>query len=490
MTTELVPHTPDRQIAFLPSKAETGRIWGIAETLSTTDFVPKAIRGNVPAIMAAMLTGRELGILPMRALRQVSIIEGKPTPAPELMLAMALKAGHDVYVSETTRERCTVEVRRHDWPDDRVARLTWDLEDAADAGLCTIDRDTGKAVATSQAGRPLPWQAYTRAMLRSRCIGEACRAWLPDVVEGASYTPEELGATVDRHAHDVDLIETAKANGQTFDPLDGETDAVRSAVAGALGDDGPGLEEDPAGIVDAEIVEDAAPDGQDGPEIPDRTGDTGDEPEPVASPSEAPDDDAEDGPSGVDLSEIPDPAVDEPAYAAWLDATVDAYGTLAVGDAAHLIRKGWVDLADGRRMVIPGGTTGLTLVDRLEAQTGSSYRKTVRATLEGAGHTFDGKPAQTAQEPRKPDADPDVPEAAPTPEEPSDSLDERRGLLRRWKAAHRELTQVADDQARALLAVRMRVGAGEDVAWRTVDLDTLRKLAEQAEKLRSEHVPF
>jgi len=245
---ELVPHVP-QPVAFLPGPTESERLWKLANAIATTDFVPKSIRGNPPAILAAMMTGRELGILPMRALRQINVIDGRPAPSPELMMALALKAGHDVFVAETTRERCAVEVRRSDWDGDRVARLEWTLEDAADAGLCTVDPTSGKAVAVSQYGRPLPWQAYTRAMLRSRAISEACRTWLPDVVEGASYAPEELGADVDDRGHSVELVEVARAGGREFDPLEGETDEVRVAVAAAMGD----------GLQDAEIVDEEAP---------------------------------------------------------------------------------------------------------------------------------------------------------------------------------------------------------------------------------------
>lgn len=251
-----------RSLAFLPSEHDTARIWGMAGTLAQTDFVPRSIRGNVPAISAAMLTGRELGILPMRALRQINVIDGKPSPSPELMMALALKAGHRLEVVVTTRDRCVVEVHRTDWPDEKVRELEWTLEDAVDAGLCTIDAETGKARARSSKGHKLPWESYTRAMLRSRAVSEAARTWLPDVVEGASYAPEELGAQVDHRAHAVELVETARARGETFDPLEGETDEVREKVAAAMGPDDvdhdgePQVGPDGQAIEDAEIIDD------------------------------------------------------------------------------------------------------------------------------------------------------------------------------------------------------------------------------------------
>lgn len=232
--------------AFLPGEHETGRIWKLAERIAQTDFVPRSLRGNPPAIMAAMLTGRELGIMPMRALRQVNIIEGQPSPSPELMMALALKAGHDVDVVETSRTRCVVEVHRGSWPDDKVRRLEWTIDDAEAAGLCEIT-DDGKVRARSNKGNPLPWETYTRAMLRSRAVSEACRTWLPDVVDGASYVPEELGGTVTAEGHATELVDAAQARGEAYDPLEGESDEVRTQVADAMASD--------ADVVDAEIVD-------------------------------------------------------------------------------------------------------------------------------------------------------------------------------------------------------------------------------------------
>lgn len=231
---------------FLPGEHESQRIWKLSQAIASTDFVPKSLRGNPPAIMAAMLTGRELGIMPMRALRQVNIIEGQPSPSPELMMALALKAGHEVDVVETSRTRCIVEVRRKDWPEDRRRRLEWDIDDAVAAGLCTVTED-GKVRARSKQGNPLPWESYTRAMLRSRAVSEACRTWLPDVVDGASYVPEELGAPVTAEGHAQELVDAAETRGETYDPFEGEPAEVREQVAEAMGDDD---------VVDAEIIDD------------------------------------------------------------------------------------------------------------------------------------------------------------------------------------------------------------------------------------------
>jgi hypothetical protein len=273
---------PTRQVALLPSESETQRLHRAAVMLAGTEFVPASLRGKPEAIMAAMLTGREMGIHPMRSLRQIAIVDGRPAPSPELMMGLALKAGHYVRVLETDHDHCTVAVRRADWPEqDPPSTLTWTLEDAVRAGLCTLD-DEGRPRARSRSGNPLPWETYTRAMLRSRAVTEACRAWLPDVVEGYSYAPEELGATVDGRGVPTDLADIGEGDPYAAVPAD-----IRAEVAEAIEpdqDDNP-EEATPTEQVDAdpetgEITRDQEPAAE--PEVWDVEA----EPDPPATPAE------------------------------------------------------------------------------------------------------------------------------------------------------------------------------------------------------------
>lgn len=213
MTAEITEYTPPtlepRRAAFLPTQPEYRFMQTVAEHLAATEFVPRGVRGKPPAVLACMLTGREMGIGPMRALRQIDVIDGRPAPSPELLMARVLEAGHYIRVTETTRDRCVVRTRRKEWADDEPTfELEWTMEDAEEAGL---------------AGKK-NWTTYRRAMLRSRCVGETVRAVHPDIAEGASYSPEEL------------------TQGDVFDPaarqvaLDGLPDDLRAQVEDAMGD--------------------------------------------------------------------------------------------------------------------------------------------------------------------------------------------------------------------------------------------------------------
>lgn len=170
-----------------------GALTELAARLAGTDFVPKGLRGNPPAVLAAILTGQELGIGPMQSLAHINVVDGKPTQSSELMRALIMKAGHRFAIRKWTRTEAVVWGRRADNGDELEVEFT--LEDAVAAELCTIGQN-GRARARSQGGKPLPWETFTDAMLLARATSKLARAMFADVLGGVSYTPEELGAEV------------------------------------------------------------------------------------------------------------------------------------------------------------------------------------------------------------------------------------------------------------------------------------------------------
>ena len=54
----------------------------LAVQIAQTEFVPASLRGKPAAVMAAMLTGHEVGIGPMMALKQIHVVEGRPAGGP------------------------------------------------------------------------------------------------------------------------------------------------------------------------------------------------------------------------------------------------------------------------------------------------------------------------------------------------------------------------------------------------------------------------
>lgn len=148
--------------------------WDLAAKIARTEFVPGSLRGKPEAVLACMLTGHELGIGPMQALAKIHVIDGRPAMAAELMRAVILAAGHEVWIEESSSTRVTVGGMRVG--STRETKVTWTLDDAKKADL---------------AGRQ-NWRKYPRAMLLARATAELARAIFPDVLAGISYTVEEL----------------------------------------------------------------------------------------------------------------------------------------------------------------------------------------------------------------------------------------------------------------------------------------------------------
>lgn len=247
MSTDLVLAEPTSSFDLLPKAHD------LATAIAKTEFVPKGLRNRPEAVMACVLAGHEMGIGPMMALAKIDVIEGKPAPSAELMRAVVLAHGHEVWLEEQTATRVTLCGRRRD--SDHTTKVTWTMDDARRAGL---DR---KAV----------WKSYPRAMLLARATGELCRAVFPDVLAGLSYTAEEV---TDGFLDDVEAAEAveeapagstrslAGSGAPKKRPAKkaGAKKAAPAAPAPPAAEDLPPLPGDEQDIVDAEVVEEAAED--------------------------------------------------------------------------------------------------------------------------------------------------------------------------------------------------------------------------------------
>jgi hypothetical protein len=166
-----------------------------AGVLVKTNFLPAAIKTAEQA-MAIMLTGRELGIPPMQALRGVNVIQGTPTIKPELMLALCISRipGFKYSFGKCDSNSATFTVNRPSLAEPYVSTFT--MEDAKKAGL---------------TNNPT-WSKYPSNMLRWRAVGNALHVACPDVLVGI-YTPEEMGAVVDADGGVVEMPAGAQLTG-------------------------------------------------------------------------------------------------------------------------------------------------------------------------------------------------------------------------------------------------------------------------------------
>lgn len=159
--------------------------------LSQSTLVPAQYRRQPANIVMMAMTGQELGWGVMSAMRFIHIIEGKPSVSPEGMLALIRRAGHSVSGSSTSRS-ATVRGVRHDNGDTMEVTFTW--EDALRAKLTAKDN----------------WQKYPEAMLWARALAMLARRLFPDVMLGAAYVPDEMGAVTDASGAPLYIDTTAR----------------------------------------------------------------------------------------------------------------------------------------------------------------------------------------------------------------------------------------------------------------------------------------
>lgn len=189
--------------------------WQLAHRVSGTDFVPTAMRNKPEAVLACILAGHEAGISPMQALAKIHVIEGRPAMSAELMRALVLRHGHELWIEEQSSTRVVVGGKRGGGT--RETKVTWTLDDAKRAGLDQRQN----------------WKKYPRAMLMARATAELCRAVFPDVLAGISHTIEELtdGDVIDVDYGPPEVVEATTGGKQP--PRGRAMKANAAAIAGA-----------------------------------------------------------------------------------------------------------------------------------------------------------------------------------------------------------------------------------------------------------------
>ena len=195
MSTELVKAEPQQRPGGALSLAHMSpqEAWRFSEALAGASLLPQEYRNNASSVLWAMEYGRALGLDVVTTITTIHVIKGKPTQSADLMLSRTREAGHKVRIRQEPGS-CTVSIWRSDDPEFENV-ITWTYDDAVTAGLCELRNN--RPYSRSQKGEKQNWEKYPRAMLRARAISECVRSACPEVLHGAIYTAEELGARVD-----------------------------------------------------------------------------------------------------------------------------------------------------------------------------------------------------------------------------------------------------------------------------------------------------
>lgn len=166
--------------------------YSVAERLVQTSFVPEGFRNKPHEATAAILSGLEVGLSPMAALRSFDVIQGTAAPRAITLRAILQSRGHEIEVVESTNTRCKMRGRRKgatDWQS-----VLWTIERAQQLGV------TNKA----------NWKNQPAAMLVARATSELSRLVAADAILGIGYSSEEIadGGDVERGVATVEPAQT------------------------------------------------------------------------------------------------------------------------------------------------------------------------------------------------------------------------------------------------------------------------------------------
>lgn len=177
----------------------------IAQSLAKTAFVSSTLRGKPEEVTGAILSGHEVGLPPMAAVRSIDVIQGTPAMRAVAMRALLQSKGHRIRVVEQTTTRAKVIGWRTDESREDAQESVWTIDRAKRLGLTGKDN----------------WVKQPEAMLVARATAECCRLVASDVLLGLAYAVEELD---DEPERDVPVKRTAKR--KPIEKVEHETPAL------------------------------------------------------------------------------------------------------------------------------------------------------------------------------------------------------------------------------------------------------------------------
>lgn len=189
---------------IFPTKSEWATMGEMAVVLLSSGMLPSAVNTKEKAV-AIMLKGRELNVTPWTALTKIHVIQGTPTVAPELMLALIKRSGllEDMVAKTTDTEAYVMMKRRGESPHE----VRFSIDDAKRMGLSNKEN----------------WKKQPKVMLQWRAVSACARMVFPDVVTGL-YIHEEVNPDlkVDEMGEPVGaidaVVEEAFDNDHTLPP--------------------------------------------------------------------------------------------------------------------------------------------------------------------------------------------------------------------------------------------------------------------------------
>ena len=144
-----------------------------SKLIAESDLAPKDYRGKPGNVLIAMQFGCEIGLLPLQAIQNIAVINGRPAVWGDAMIALVQSHPLCEYIKEYSKDGtayCTVKRRGEE-------EYTYEFskEDAKQAGLL------------NKAG---VWTQYPDRMLQMRARGFALRDKFSDILKGIAMREE------------------------------------------------------------------------------------------------------------------------------------------------------------------------------------------------------------------------------------------------------------------------------------------------------------
>jgi hypothetical protein len=146
----------------------------VAERLASSAFVPAQFKNKPVELTAAILSGLEVGLSPMAAMRSFDIIQGQAAPKAITLRAIVQSYGHEMVLVESTNSRCRMKGKRRG--SEEWQPVTWTMDRAKDLQLTSKDN----------------WKKQPAAMLVARATSELARLIASDAILGIGYSAEEI----------------------------------------------------------------------------------------------------------------------------------------------------------------------------------------------------------------------------------------------------------------------------------------------------------
>lgn len=176
------------ELALAPK--DLGEAKTLATTLSKASLLTEALRGKEADVLLIIMSGHEMGIAPMQALRMFDVIKGRLAMRPEGMVATVRSNANVEFIrcTESTPTKATWQSKLKG--QDFVASSTFTMEDAKTAGLAGQDN----------------YRKWPANMLQWRAASMHCKRHHSDIIMGF-YSTEE----VESFERDATPVVAAKA---------------------------------------------------------------------------------------------------------------------------------------------------------------------------------------------------------------------------------------------------------------------------------------